>query len=193
MNSILKCTGLSARRKTSEDQKRQFSIYIKLLQRGLFLGTVAALFSLLSSCDKNTKERNPAGKSPDHALSSNDSQAKPQVNIKVDRHYDEKGNLIGFDSTYSSFYSNMKGDTLKMDSLMHNFDRYFDRNHSSFFDRQFNTLFFNDSTRYPDFFHDDYFLKRYELNDEYMRGMMREMDSIKNNFFKRHRYTSKGI
>jgi hypothetical protein len=45
-------------------------------------------------------------------------------------------------------------------------------------------FFFNDSLLYPDFFHKDYFMKRYELNDDYFRNMMERMDSIKNRFYK---------
>jgi len=73
-----------------------------------------------------------------------------------------------------------------MDSLMSSFNRYFKRDHSLPFDRDFNSLFFNDSTRYPDFFHNDFFLKRYELNDSYLRDMMNRMDSIKNRFYYEH-------
>jgi len=112
-----------------------------------------------------------------------DTLAKPKVNIKVNRHYDEKGNVVGFDSTYTSFYSNMTGDTIGMDTLMKGFDRYFDFNYPSVFQKEFRPLFFTDSLRYPDFFHHDFFMKRYELNDLYMRDMMKRMDSIKNRYF----------
>jgi len=99
---------------------------------------------------------------------------------------DNKGNVIGFDSTYTSFYSNVDGDTIKMDSLMRNFDRHFNLGKTSFFNRELDSLFFNDSLRYPDFFHDDFFLRRYELNDLYLRNMMHRMDSLKNNFYRQH-------
>ena len=111
------------------------------------------------------------------------SENKPKVNIKVNKHYDDKGNVIGFDSTYTSYYSNMQGDTGRMDSLMQTFDSYFNREHSNIFTDQFHSLFFTDSLKYPDFFHDDFFLKRYELNDSYFRDMMNRMDSIKNRFY----------
>jgi hypothetical protein len=105
----------------------------------------------------------------------------------VNRHYDNKGNEIGFDSTYTSFYSNIDGDTVVMDSMMTGFDNYFDMRHPSLLQHELAPLFFDDSTRYPDFFHRDYFMKRYELNDEYMRSMMRRMDSIKNQYFSEHK------
>jgi hypothetical protein len=141
--------------------------------------TVTLIGLLFFSCDKKIN-----GQSSDVERSHIDSLAKPKVDIKVNRRFDDKGNMIGFDSTYTSYYSNLSGDTAQMDSLMSSFDNFFLQGHPSFFQRQFNPLFFNDSTRYPDFFHDDFFMKRYELNDRYMRDMMKRMDSIKNNFYK---------
>jgi hypothetical protein len=34
----------------------------------------------------------------------------------------------------------------------------------------------------PDFFHDDFFRKRFDLNRRYMEQMMARMDSVKNAF-----------
>lgn len=175
MKSDRNNSGLSARRKITPKKIINFlpqsrTWYIYLLAIGL----------ALSSCHEKSNGQTRANTK----TSSSDSISKPQVNIKVNRHYDDKGNVVGFDSTYTSYYTNVTDDTAQMDSLMHRFDRYFDRNHFSFFRQQFDPLFFNDSTRYPDFFHKDYFLKRYELNDSYMRTMMHRMDSIKNKFYK---------
>lgn len=169
---------------------RQQTIYpgTATLKTGCSFSVIMSLIALitvglaLSSCQQ--------GHSTDTAYLATDSAAspdtlkKPDVKIQVNRRYDDRGNLIGFDSTYSSFYSGLEGDTLRMDSLMKRFDAYFDRQHSRWFDQQFNRLFFSDSTAYPDFFHDDFFTKRYELNDRYLRDMMRRMDSVKNWFYK---------
>jgi hypothetical protein len=182
MNKHSQHGGLSARQKANQKIHEIFSSAPNLKQ-SMFLVCLAAILFSLSSCDKKTEDQDAKKVGKEHAAVEKDSLNNPNVNIKVNRRYDDKGNLIGFDSTYSSYYSNIKGDTLRMDSLMHSFDRYFDSNHSSFFDRQFNPLFFNDSMRYPDFFHKDFFMKRYELNDEYLRGTMKRMDSIKNRFF----------
>jgi len=146
--------------------------------------TVVSL--LLSSCDKDSK-----GQIADLKKNQTDSAIKPRIDIKVNRRFDKRGNMIGFDSTYTSYYTNISGDTVQMDSLMGSFDRYFRSDHSTFFRNQFDPLFFNDSTRYPDFFHDDFFMRRYELNDAYFRDMMHRMDSIKNNFYKEHRKAEK--
>jgi hypothetical protein len=73
-------------------------------------GLVAIAFSLLMmSCNAQTR--------------NGDSQQisdtnKPKVSIRVNKKYDKDGNVIGYDSTYSSVYSNVKNDTIMRDSLM---------------------------------------------------------------------------
>ena len=177
MSQALKQSGLSARRKTYKSQNPT-------------IGFLLILLLFVSSCHDKTSGQNPE-KNPRTSVVDGDS-LKPKVNIKVNKHYDDKGNVVGFDSSYTSVYSNVRGDTTKMDSLMSSFDRYFKRDHSLLFHRDFNSLFFDDSTRYPDFFHNDFFLKRYERNDSYFRDMMNRMDSIKNRFYYEHSQKDKG-
>jgi hypothetical protein len=171
MKTILQTVGLFAGRKTNHFPGHCLTRYFSV---------ALLLMLLLPACHGTNGQHDEQKNKP---LASSDSASKPKVNIKVNRRYDDKGNLVGFDSTYSSYYSNVKGDTAGMDTLMHSFDRYFKNNHASFFNDEFKPLFFEDSLRYPDFFHRDFFLKRYELNDQYMRNMMHEMDSIKNKFY----------
>ncbi len=173
MKSFSENGGLSARRTTISYTKNYFSS-IKPL--GVFM---LAATLLLSSCKEETHGQNSVASKKN----APDSLHKPKVNIQVNRLYDNKGNVIGFDSTYTSYYSNVIGDTVQMDSLMKSFDRYFGSSHRYFFDDAFAPLFFSDSLRHNDFFHDDFFMKRYELNDDYLRRMMRQMDSIKNQFY----------
>ena len=176
MNASIKRDGLSARQKTSFIAKK-----FRFLPNPFWVFLVA-LSLMVSSCHETTSGQDKTASKQDTA--SADSSHKPKVNISVNKHYDDKGNVIGFDSTYTSYYSNIEGDTSRMDTLMRSFDTYFDRNHFRTFGNEFNSLFFNDSLRYPDFFHGDFFLKRYELNDSYFRDMMKRMDSIKNRFYK---------
>jgi hypothetical protein len=177
-------SGLFARQKTNNKIKELLSSIWIRLKGSVVLISITGTLLALSSCDRiNGQSADATDRDKDQAMVASDSLNKPKVNIQVNRHYDDKGNMIGFDSTYSTFYSNVEGDTVKMDSLMHSFDHYFDRNHASFFNRQLDPLFFEDSLRYPDFFHDDFFLRRYESNDAYMKRMMERMDSIKNRFF----------
>ena len=105
---------------------------------------------------------------------------KPHEEFKVNRKYDENGNLIEFDSTYTSYYSNIKGDTLAVDSIMKNFQMYFN-DHFAVIGPEFN--FNSDSTFHHDFFSDDFFQKQFSEQDKLMLRMMREMDSIKNQYF----------
>jgi hypothetical protein len=175
MNGVTEQRGLSARQKTRTNSTK-YCVSSRLTWM------LMALALIISSCQINGQER--TGSKKESVV--RDSLNKPKVNIEVNKHYDDKGNVIGFDSTYTSFYSNVEGDTLKMDSLMRSFDRHFNLGKTSFFGRDFDTLFFSDSLRHRDFFHDDFFLKRYELNDSYLRDMMRRMDSLKNNFYREH-------
>jgi hypothetical protein len=177
MNSISVEGGLSARRKTHHNSRKGIRRAI-----GPLWGFLIILSILFSSCNEKSNGQDRA-ELKQEKLQPQDSASKPKVNIKVNKHYDDKGNVIGFDSTYTSFYSNVQGDTARMDSLMRSFDQYFKRNHFSLFNDELNRMFFNDSLRYPDFFHKDFFMKRYKLNDHYFRDMMERMDSIKNRFY----------
>jgi hypothetical protein len=166
-----KGNGRSARRRAMDRNKNV-----------LILGVILFINMMLISCNEKSKGQDFKDRDKNTASVRN-SVNKPKVNIHVNKHYDDNGNVIGFDSTYSSYYSNIEGDTMKTDSLFQSFDRYFDTNHSLFFKDRLNNLFFNDSLGYPDFFHKDYFMRRYELNDDYFKDMMQRMDSIKNRFY----------
>jgi len=185
MNSKSFEGGLSARRKTHHNFQKKIRPDIKPLW-----GFLIILSFLFSSCNEKSNGQDRAELKQER-LQAQDSTNKPKVNIKVNKHYDDKGNVIGFDSTYTSYYSNVQGDTARMDSLMHSFDKYFKRDHFSFFNDEFDRMFFSDSLRYPDFFHKDFFMKRYELNDHYLRDMMERMDSIKNRFYQQRSEANK--
>jgi hypothetical protein len=181
MRTIKKKDGHSRRRKTISNLRNAFVIVDRIRTRSTFLFTVVVLF-IFTSCHEKTKGQDrPLSKAKPHVV---DSLNKPKINIRVNRHYDDKGNITGFDSTYSSYYSNIGHDTIAMDTLINRFDNYFRKSHSLLFDRQFNNLFFQDSLLYPDFFHKDFFQKRYELNTPYLRDMMQRMDSVKNSFYR---------
>lgn len=134
--------------------------------------------SMLSSCNsqeiKNKKHVN--------------EKKKPQEKVTVNRKYDENGNLIEFDSTYTSYYSNINGDTLNLESIMKDFpvffnDEFFNLNSMDFF----NPFFTEDSTLDSQFFHDDYFEEQFFNQNKNMLKMIQRMDSIKNSFFERQR------
>ncbi len=108
---------------------------------------------------------------------------EPKEEVVVNKKYDDNGNLIEFDSTYTSYYSNFKGDTLSVDSIMNNFDTYFNRHLNGLVLNRMGPI---DSTIDKNFFHDDFFEKQFMDQDKMMRNMVQEMDSIKNEYFRMH-------
>ncbi|MBI2281883.1 MAG: hypothetical protein HYU68_14505 [Bacteroidetes bacterium] len=138
---------------------------------------------LLSSCEAQSEKGIPSGKSKNKIETL---EQEPRFNIRVNKKYDEFGNQIGFDSTYTLYYSNIEGDTTLMDSLFNQFNPFFKNYYSDVFNKQFDKLFFNDSLFYDDFFHTDFFRKRFEINDEYFKKIMEDMDSVKNEFYQKY-------
>ena len=112
---------------------------------------LAAVFSV--NChgqDKGTK-----------ITKENDTQIteQPKGTWKVDKEYDEYGNLIRYDSIYS-WSSHEKFDypsTLDKDSLIESFKSRFFSNYSRFENHGFEDIFAQDSLFSQRFFNDDFF------------------------------------
>jgi hypothetical protein len=169
MKQDAQCDGFSARQRTIRHHSLIFMLML--------------LLSLTGCHEKSNGQQHTSDKS---VATAQDSTRKPDVKIQVNKRYDDKGNLIGFDSLYSSYYSTIPGDSLFLDSMIGGFEKYFNRHHPTFFDNRMNPLFFSDTLRYPDFFHEDFFQQHLRMNDAYMRDMMRRMDSIKNGYYSEH-------
>ena len=136
-----------------------------------------ALSLTLISCNGQTNKHN--------SESSKITTGNPRTSIKVDKKYDDKGNLVKYDSSYSYYYSNIKDDKKLRDSIFNNFrnsfvDRYFFSR-----DPYFNKLFFEDSLLGFDFYRKDFFLNRFRNNMMKMDSLFRGMDSMKNDFFRK--------
>ncbi len=147
---------------------------------------VSLLFLVFSGCEGQTKKENSqlaeVGKVN---MLKGDSSVKPKIDVKVNRQYDDKGNLVKFDSTYSYFYSSPKGSMhLGNDSVFSSFRSFFEKSYPNIMDRNNRNIFFNDSLFKYDFFNDDYFQKRFELNNKIFENMYQQMDSIKKGFLK---------
>ena len=140
-----------------------------------------AIMLQLSACDGQ----------PGHqgAIASTDSTVQhldtPKVDVRVNKQYDEHGNLISFDSTYSSVYTSRAGDAAFVDSVFKDFMPGFGMTYPFLNDPGFNSLFFPDTSFHRDFFHHDFFRKRMEMNQRYIQRMMEQMDSLKNQYFQR--------
>ncbi len=142
--------------------------------------TIAISIALFSCNGQNTRKE-----------SENTGDTTPKTDIKVNKEYDDQGNLIRYDSTYSYYYSNIKDDSKLKDSIFSSFKQHF--NDQFFFsDRPyFNNLFFQDSLLFYDFYKDDFFQNRFKSNMGKMDRMFWEMDSIKNYYFLHQFDTSK--
>ena len=117
--------------------------------------------------------------------SSDTLKVQPDINIQVDKEYDENGNLIKYDSTYTYVYSNIDGNIRLRDSVFNEFMKHFNDHFDLSEDPFFNDLFFTDSLLQYDFYKKDFFHDRFLKNRDWMEKMLNEMDSIKNEFYKK--------
>lgn len=142
-----------------------------------YLINILAMVLLMSSCD--------AQQSSDQQKNQPDTSViEPQTEIKVNKEYDDQGNLIRYDSVYSRYYSNIEGDTVLRDSVFKRFKRHMHSDYPFSTEPFFNEMFFNDSLLFYDFYKEDFFQNRFERNLWYMEQYFREMDSLKNRYFR---------
>lgn len=97
---------------------------------------------------------------------------EPKAAWKVNKQYDEKGNLIRYDSTYTWSYSS-KGGHIDADSF---FSRQW---HNGFFSNGFGPQWSDSSFFYPGFF-----MRRWQSQNMQMQKMLQQMDSLNKAFFK---------
>jgi hypothetical protein len=129
---------------------------------------------LFASCNAQNKK---------NKTDSNLDKNKPIEDIRVNKEYDENGNLIRFDSTYTYYYSNIENNPALEDSIFKNFRKMFSETYPFSNKPYFNELFFQDSLLMYDFYNHDFFTERFRLNMQRVEKLFMEMDSIKNKFF----------
>lgn len=107
---------------------------------------------------------------------------KPKGSWKVDKEFDENGNLIKYDSIYSwSSNNNMEGlSAIDRDSLMQSFKLKFFKNYSRFEHQGFENVFSEDSLFSKHFFNDDFF--RSDFGTDFM-----DIDQITQDLFSRQK------
>lgn len=115
-------------------------------------------------------------------------KGKPNTNVEVNKHYDEFGNLIGYDSSYTWSYKSSSGDSVwvNADSVMNSFREHFNTTFPSFWNNGFLHPPSLDSTFHDNFFRNDYFEKRWREDLFDLEKMFHQMDSVRNNFFEEH-------
>lgn len=110
----------------------------------------------------------------------------PKIDIKVEKEYDENGNIIRYDSSYTYIYTHPNGNSeeLNMDSIFESFRPYFfDRGFDIMHD-PFNRFFDKDTFYQRHFFDDDFFMQQFENEMFRFEEMMQKMDSLRNRFLR---------
>ena len=147
------------------------------------------LFMFFTSCTVEAQKGNTEllSENSKEIVVKNDTLSKPKITVRVNKQLDDKGRIVKYDSTYSYFYSSPKGILHKgNDSIYSSFRSFFDKSYSDLMDRKSNDIFFNDSLFKYDFFNDNYFEKRFEMNEKMFKNMYQQMDSIKRDYLKQN-------
>jgi hypothetical protein len=107
-----------------------------------------------------------------------EKQKKPDVKIKVNKEFDDKGNITRFDSTYSYSWSGNGQIPSNLDSLFKGFNHSFksDRN----IDSLLNQLGFSNSFNDNDFFSQPFFDQNMQFEDFFNQSPFR-IDSLLSN------------
>jgi hypothetical protein len=146
--------------------------------KNLMLIVLSTFF--LVSCNAQTKKE--LDKEQTEVLKD---KIEPKIDYKVNKEYDENGNLIRLDSTYSYYYSNIDKDAMISDSIFKKFNNHFNMK-SPFNNSFFDDFFKQENYLEDDFFKQDFFRGNFDRNQEMMRKMMQRMDSLKNRYFLEH-------
>ncbi|NOY36479.1 MAG: hypothetical protein GXO83_02790 [Chlorobi bacterium] len=143
---------------------------------------VLLAFAAVTSCQSK------AGHDPQKTEPDTLKSPQPKVDIRVNKEYDDQGNLVRMDSTYIWSYTNTRGDTFNIvaDSLLGGFRPYSFNEFPDSTDVWLNPFFNYDSTFYTDFFHNNYFFDRWNKEFREMEHELHKLDSLRDAFLKRH-------
>ena len=135
------------------------------------------LSSVLVSCNAQTKTDKV------DKIEEKPKIEQPQGTWKVDKEFDENGNLIRYDSIYSWSSGGEFKDLPKIDrdSLLNNFESKFYRHFSQFKNDGFEDIFQPDSSFSNHFFNDDFF--KSDFGEDFM-----DIDKIRQKMFNRQKH-----
>ena len=109
---------------------------------------IMLLSFLVGGCNGQKKQNEKVTRQ----IASIDTIAKPKVDVRVNKKYDDKGNLLQYDSTYSYFYSSPRfKNSISSDSLFSNFKMPLRNDYKGLLEDNMNNIFFNDSLFKYDF------------------------------------------
>ena len=136
---------------------------------------------LLSGCHWKNPMHKPSHSAVKNEITARDTLIKPDVKINVNKQYDDKGNIVRFDSSYSCIYSSRGSGNMQMntDSVYTHFRSFFHHNYKGLSDPWHDNVTGSDSLFRHDFLSNDYFMKRFELNQRMFDNVFRQMDSLK--------------
>jgi len=112
---------------------------------------------------------------------------KPETNISVKKKYDENGNLVSVDSTYSYVYSNIKNDSALKNKILKKFRNEMKGKMPFINDNFFNDILSKKDSLFDDFYTNDFFKNHLKNEDEVIKKMFKKMDSLKNEFFEKQK------
>ena len=166
-------------------KKQTFIFFISVLI--LFILSAYILISSTEKKEAVTSSEPVDSTTEEEMVVPNEIQNRDKYKIRVGLRFNNRGELIQFDSTYAKHYFTAKKNTKVMDSLIKKFNMFY----NPLINQRLQQLFFEDSMLYYEFFHNDFFRHRYALNRTYMEDIMSELDSIKNNYYTNYLYLKK--
>lgn len=145
--------------------------------------SLAAILNI--SCSAQEKNKETLKKEGDNLVQITEPQ---KGTWKVDKEFDENGNLIRYDSIYSWSSTDKLGEFSQKnpDSLLKSFQSKFYRNFSGIDNRQFEDLFADDSLFAKRFFDDDFFDS--EFGEDFMDidRIRKRMENMQQRFLEKY-------
>ncbi|WP_026811161.1 hypothetical protein [Arenibacter latericius] len=113
---------------------------------------------------------------------------QPKGTWKVDKEYDEKGNLIRYDSIYSWSSTDNLGELMQSnpDSLMKSLQSRFYSNFKGFNNQRFQDLFAKDSLFTKQFFNNDFFESEFGQDFMDIDRLRERMETMQKQFLNRY-------
>ncbi|PIF00722.1 MAG: hypothetical protein CR994_05050 [Maribacter sp.] len=144
---------------------------------------VSAFLTL--SCNSQEKKNKDSSQDGDKARIAE----APKGSWKVNREFDEDGNLIRYDSIYSwsSGTDLDKMATMDRDSILSSMQSRFYNGFSNFDDEGFPELFSNDSLFAKQFFNDDFFDSDFGQDFMEIDRVREQMENMQRRFLERYR------
>lgn len=150
---------------------------------------LAALLTSLVSC--NAQEKKEKGTDEPLTADATTEQTTPKGNWKVNKQFDENGNLVQYDSIFTYGFSTEDGDTLPLKTgrnVMKSFHQYFGNTQMP---QDFMNHFFSDSLNPGENPFDENFFNNRMFSDDFQE-QLQKMDSIRNAFMQQYQQQLSG-